>query len=84
MNAIGSVLLDTSVVVDYLRSKDQNLIGKMEAVNELYLPLIALGELLYGGYKAHDKERTLADVRKFLSACTILFPDETTADFMGR
>jgi predicted nucleic acid-binding protein len=39
MNATGSVLLDTSVVIDYLRQQDQSLIRQMEGTHELYLPL---------------------------------------------
>ena len=48
MNATGSVLLDTSVVVDYLRQQYPSLIRQLEGTNALYLPLTALGELLYG------------------------------------
>jgi tRNA(fMet)-specific endonuclease VapC len=84
MNATGSVLLDTSVVIDYLRQQDQPLIRQMEGTHELYLPLTALGELLYGAYKSKNKEQTLQDVYKFLQVCSLLTPDETTADWYGQ
>ena len=45
MNAIGSVLLDTSVVVDYLR-RDPILHQNIDRVDDVYLPLVVLGELL--------------------------------------
>ncbi len=84
MNAIGSVLLDTSVVVDYLRQQDPSLIRQLEGTRELFLPLTALGELLYGAYKSADKEQTLQDVAKFLRVCSLLIPGEATADWYGR
>jgi tRNA(fMet)-specific endonuclease VapC len=84
MNATGSVLLDTSVVIDYLRKQDQALIEHLEGANELYLPLVVLGELLYGAHKSTQKEQTLEDVRKFLRVCSLLIPDEVTADLYGK
>jgi len=57
MGPTGSVLLDTSVVVDYLRQQHQPLIRRMEQAAVLYLPLIAMGELLYGAYHSKDKKQ---------------------------
>jgi tRNA(fMet)-specific endonuclease VapC len=84
MNGTGSVLLDTSVVVEYLRQQDQSLIGQLEGTDELYLPLTALGELLYGAHKSKDKEQTLQDVYKFLQIRSLLIPDEATAEWYGQ
>ena len=84
MNATGSVLLDTSVVVDYLRQQDPSLIRQMEGTHDLFLPLTALGELLYSAYKSADKEQTLQDVAAFLQVCSLLIPGEATADWYGR
>jgi tRNA(fMet)-specific endonuclease VapC len=83
MNAIGSVLLDTSVVVDYLR-RDPGLRQKVDQVDDVYLPLVALGELLYGVHKSNQPARALAQVQEFQRGCIVLLPDEKTADIYGQ
>src|SRR5258707_753022 len=83
MNAIGSVLLDTSVVVDYFR-QDPDLQEKIDQADDVYLPLVVLGELLYGAYKSKQKDKTLAQVKSFLSGCILLLPDEATAQLYGQ
>jgi tRNA(fMet)-specific endonuclease VapC len=79
----GRVLLDTSVVVDYLR-QDFGLHQKIDQVSDVYLPLTVLGELLYGAYKSTQKAKMLAQVREFSNGCVVILPDETTADIYGR
>lgn len=83
MNAIGSVLLDTSVVIAYFR-KDPALHGKIENIDDVYLPLAVLGELLYGARKSTQTRKMLEEVRSFSSGCILLLPDEATADLYGQ
>jgi tRNA(fMet)-specific endonuclease VapC len=83
MNAIGSVLLDTSVVVDYLR-QDPHLHQKIDQSDDVYLPLVVLGELLYGAHKSMKKDKMLAQVKGFIDGCILILPDEATADFYGQ
>ena len=83
MNATGSVLLDTSVVVDYFR-QDPALHEKIDQAGDVYLPLVVLGELLYGAHKSSRKEKMLAQVREFSRGCILLLPDETTAELYGQ
>jgi predicted nucleic acid-binding protein len=47
MNRAGSVLLDTSVIVDYIRG-DVRLRPQFAAIAILYVPLVVLGELHFG------------------------------------
>lgn len=84
MDATGSVVLDTSVVVDYLRKLDRKLMRQLERAQDLYVPLVVLGELLYGAYKSNQREETLADVKRFIGVCTLLVPGEITADLYGQ
>lgn len=83
MNVIGSVLLDTSIAVSHFR-RDLDLEKKIDQVNDVYLPLVALGELLYGVKKSTRQARTLTQLKTFLSGCILLFPDEMTAEFYGE
>ena len=79
MNAIGSVLVDTSIVVDYFR-QDLTLHEKIDQVEDVYVPLVVLGELFYGAHKSTQKDKALAQVLEFSRGCIVLFPDETTAE----
>ncbi|HEV1284955.1 MAG TPA: type II toxin-antitoxin system VapC family toxin [Bryobacteraceae bacterium] len=83
MNALGSVLLDTSIVVDYLRL-DPGLHQKIEEVDDVYLPLVVLGELLNGAHKSNQPAKALAQVKTFYDGCIVLLPDEKTADLYGQ
>ena len=83
MNAIGSVLLDTSVVVGYFR-KDPHLQQKIEQADDVFLPLVVLGELLYGAYKSKQRDKTLAQVKGFLDGCILVLPEEATAELYGQ
>lgn len=84
MNASGSVLLDTTIVVDHLRGKSPALVDRLAQSGTLYLPAIALGELLYGAYKSAFKAKTLAQIENFSQLCAILGVDEHTAGYYGR
>jgi tRNA(fMet)-specific endonuclease VapC len=83
MSAIGSVLVDTSIVVDYFR-RDPGLHQKFDQVDDLYLPLVVLGELLYGVHKSNQPEKALAKVQEFFRGCILLLPDEKTSDLYGQ
>jgi tRNA(fMet)-specific endonuclease VapC len=84
MSAIGSVLLDTTVVVDHLRGKDPLIAQRFKETGTLYLPLTALGELLYGAYNSAFEARGLKQIEDFLKICAVLNPDERTAALYGR
>ena len=83
MNAIGSVLLDTSVVIDYLR-QDLALHQEIDQVDDVYLPLVVLGELLYGAHKSNHAAKSLEQVQAFYSGCIVLLPDEKTAELYAQ
>ena len=59
MNAAGSVLLDTNVVVAHLRN-DPDLTARLRATPAIYLTWVVLGELHYGALRAQRREAELA------------------------
>jgi tRNA(fMet)-specific endonuclease VapC len=83
MSATGSVLLDTSVVIAYFR-KGTKLQKQIEQFNDIYLPLVVLGELYYGAYKSTRQAKMLAEVSAFSKGCILIFPTEATAEHYGR
>lgn len=85
MKATGSALLDTSIVVAYLRG-DALLAARLAEVTSttLYLPWVVLGEIHYGMQRARHRERSLAPIREFLRGPVLLLPDENTAEHYGQ
>jgi len=53
-------------------------------VDDVYLPLVVLGELLYGVHKSSRPAKGLAQVQEFCRGCIILLPDEKTAEAYGQ
>jgi tRNA(fMet)-specific endonuclease VapC len=84
MNATGSVLLDTTIVVDHLRGRSPALVERFKQTTTLYLPVTALGELLYGAYKSSFKAKSLKQIEDFIQLCAILALDAQTADYYGQ
>jgi tRNA(fMet)-specific endonuclease VapC len=83
MSASGEALLDTSVVIPFLK-KDDALRQQFQNAATLYLPLTALGELYCGAYLSANPARTLERISVFLNATTLLLPTAATADHYGQ
>jgi tRNA(fMet)-specific endonuclease VapC len=83
MNAAGSVLLDTNVVVAHFRN-DPDLTARLNAAPAIYLPWVVLGELHYGALRAQRREAQLALIRDFLQTAILLLPDQSTSERYGQ
>ena len=83
MNAAGSVLLDTNVVVAHLRN-DSDLTARLRATPATYIPWVVLGELHYGALRAQRREIQLALIRDFLQTAILLLPDQITSERYGQ
>lgn len=83
MPASGEVLLDSSVIVPYLR-KDAAVRQHILSCSTLYLPDTALGELYCGAFLSHDPAKTLAEINNFLSAVIPLHGGLATAQHYGK
>jgi tRNA(fMet)-specific endonuclease VapC len=83
MNAPGSVLVDTNVVVAYFRG-DQALHPHFAGATPLNLPWVVLGELYYGAQRAQRRQAQLAYIRDLLVYAVVLFPDHDTTAIYGE
>ena len=83
MPATGKVVLDTSVVVAVLR-RVPGLMERLRGAEELFVPLVALGELEYGANLATPPERQHEAIRVFMEGATLLVPTARTAVEYGR
>lgn len=75
-------LLDTSVIINAFRENNA-VSAQLDAVGEIYVPLIVIGELFYGAYKSADPDKHITRMQHFLNNCISLHPDAMTADFYG-
>ena len=83
MPVTGRILLDTSVVVAVLR-RVPGMIEQLRGQEELFVPLVVLGELRYGANLATPPDRQHEAVRTFMAGATLLLPTERTAAEYAR
>jgi tRNA(fMet)-specific endonuclease VapC len=83
MPASGDVLLDTSVVIPYLKG-DRAVGAQVKASSSLYLPQTVLGELYCGAHLSQNPGKHLANIQAFLAAVAVLSPGVATAEHYGR
>lgn len=75
-------LLDTSVIIHAF--KQNNAIAeRLDALAEIYVPVIVVGELYYGAYRSANPEKHIAQVQSFLQNCKVLLSDAATAASYG-
>jgi tRNA(fMet)-specific endonuclease VapC len=83
MPAGGDIVLDTSVVIPYLKG-DTAIGAQVQAASALFLPQTALGELYCGAYLSQNPAKHLANIKTLLVAVAVLCPGVATAEQYGR
>ena len=83
MPTSGEALLDTSVVIPYLKG-DVAVGAQIQASSALYLPQTALGELYCGAYLSQNPAKHLAKIQTFLAAVAVLSSGVAAAEHYGR
>jgi len=73
-------ILDTNVVIDLFR-EDEATVSKVKAISKVYLPVIVLGELLYGAKISDRVQYQTAKVNALAKKVQLLDCDEATASF---
>src|SRR3990167_893503 len=73
------LLLDTSVVIGHLRGSI-DVLALANHQEELFLPLVALGELYKGALASNRPEHNRREIDDFLLIAGLLHPDSATAD----
>ena len=75
-------LLDTSIIIHYFK-KNSDIITRLHAFSEIFVPSIAAGELYYGAYRSANVQKHLDQTHGFLKNYTILVTDIITANLFG-
>jgi len=79
----GDYLLDTSVVVEFLRGT-QTVRARVEAAPGVCTSATVLGELLYGAERSAQRDRGMRHIEDFLRDCPVAVCDQKTAGFYSR
>ena len=74
----GGVLLDSSVVIAYLRGR-LDIRQQVLPSEPLFLPLVALGELHKGALRSQRPAENLQQIGELMALMSVLNPDGNTA-----
>lgn len=78
------IALDTSVVVKHLRGLAPHFSQQLTEAEELYLPTVALGELLFGLECSGNDPRAKGPLERLLQDVVLIAPDDQTAAHYAR
>ncbi|MFQ6062106.1 MAG: PIN domain-containing protein [Methanosarcinales archaeon] len=78
MRENGKLMLDTNAVIAY-REGILEVCTLIEGAEMLFLPVIVLGELLYGALNSAQPEKNKQDIYKFLEYSVLVPIDEAIA-----
>ena len=76
-------LLDTNAIIA-LQREDDNIKRLLNTATDVFIPVIAIGELYFGAYKSQRVEDNRQDVAAFISNRTVLNIDPDTTDVYGQ
>ena len=79
----GEIALDTSVAVRFLNG-DAAITARVLAVPEIVLPIVVLGELLFGAENSTRPLQNLPRYLEFISACVVTLVRRETATTYAR
>lgn len=79
----GKFLLDTNIIIA-LFAQDRSVIDHLRDAAEVFVPVIAAGELHFGAYRSGRVEANLQKVQEFVADNTLLACDGETANFYGQ
>lgn len=79
----NSCLLDTSIIIHVFKGTSA-IAEKLNAISEVYVPSIVVGELFYGAYRSSAPHKHINQINLFLHNCIILPIDNNTGEHYGR
>jgi tRNA(fMet)-specific endonuclease VapC len=79
----GDVLVDTNIVTELIRG-DEELQSKAEEADGLLVPVVVVGELLFGAYKSTRVDSNLEEIYRFLDRAQVLDVETAIADEYGK
>ena len=78
----NNYLLDTNII-SALFKVEEIIASKITEANEIYIPVIAIGELYYGAELTGDKSKYIIHIEDIKSSYPVLIVDEITVKQYG-
>ena len=79
----GRFLLDTNIVIAIF-SNDKSVMEPLEMAEEVFVPIIVLGELYFGAQKSKKVGRNLTRINEFAQSSSVLICDTETSRQYGE
>ena len=79
----GKYLLDTNIIIA-LFANESAVLDYLSNADEVFVSMIAIGELWFGALKSQNVESNLSRIDEFAANCPILICDGDTARHYGR
>jgi len=76
-------IFDTSIIVDLFR-RNPKVLEKLRFTENIYIPCIVLGELLYGAENSEQSDKHLKQINDFKKAIDVLPITADTASYCGK
>lgn len=73
----GSYAVDTNIVIA-LFAGDKKLADRLDAAKRVCVPVVVLGELLYGAKNSSNPKANTQKIEEFMAECEILITDKAT------
>ena len=78
----GKFLLDTNIVIALFR-KDKSVLSQLRIADEVFIPIIVLGELYYGARKSVHTEENVERIRDLANSAMVIGIDGNIAEMYG-
>ena len=79
----GNHLLDTNIIIA-LFAKDTTVIANIKKSINIFIPVIAIGELFYGAYNSTERSKNIEKIFQFQNDANILKCDTITGNIYGQ
>ena len=79
----GRFLLDTNIVIAIF-ANDASVKDSLEKAEEVFVPIIVLGELYYGAQKSSRTKPNVARIDEFAESCSVLTCNTETSRQYGE
>lgn len=79
----GKYLLDTNIIVALFRN-DKKVCERVAASPEIFVPVMAIGELFYGAMNSSQIAQNMKHIHGFAKYSTVLCCDIVTSEHYGR
>lgn len=79
----GKIILDSNIIIDFFRGTEYA-VKLITSLDRVKLPVIVVGELLYGANKSSQTQKRTEQVNKFVQQTQVFSITSTTAQVYGK